>query len=102
MAETIKCPSCGFESESTAKRCACGLSLVAALPKPELDHAKSLDVTIITNLVRSIDASLKTITNIMFWWLTLSIAATILYVFANSADSRVEVIIDRTSKRNCE
>ena len=70
MAETIKCPSCGFESTSTAKRCACGLSLVAVSPKSEIDYLKSLD------------ASLTTIKNIMLWWLVLSIAATVLYVFA--------------------
>ena len=39
----------------------------------------NLDVTIITNTMKSIDASLKTIVNISYWWLFLSIAAALIY-----------------------
>ena len=77
MTGTVKCPSCGFESEPSAKRCACGLALVAGPSGSE--PPKSLDLSIMSSTLSSIDASLKTLVNVAYWWLFLSIAAVIIY-----------------------
>jgi uncharacterized membrane protein len=69
VAETVKCPVCGSEGESTAKNCTkCNVYI-----RSELE------------CLRGIDASIKTIKGIAIWWLILSILsviAALLYVLS--------------------
>ena len=58
MAETIRCPFCNRENDSTATRC----TKCDAFVRSELGY------------LREIDTSLKTIKTIAIWWLILMIA----------------------------
>jgi len=69
-ADTIKCPSCGFENEVGATKCVkeyCGVRLSGA-QSSELECLKS------------IDKSLKAIRTVVVFWLVLFIVGLALYL----------------------
>jgi hypothetical protein len=76
MAEdTIKCPSCGFENEVGAEKCAkeyCGVRL-SGIQFSELQYLKS------------INSSVKTIKTVVVFWFVLSVIGLVLYLLARSA-----------------
>jgi hypothetical protein len=72
--DTIKCPSCGFENEVGATKCAkeyCGVRLSGARFS-ELEYLKS------------IDKSLKAIKHIAVFWLVLIIIGLVAYLAIRS------------------
>jgi predicted amidophosphoribosyltransferase len=64
MAETLKCPSCGAETEPNTRKCGkCQLYL-----KSELE------------CLRSIDASVGIMKRILIWWLVASFLGAVVYL----------------------
>jgi predicted amidophosphoribosyltransferase len=64
MAETLKCPNCGAETEPDARKCGkCHYHL-----KSELE------------CLRSIDVSLGVVKRILIWWLVVSFLGASLYL----------------------
>jgi hypothetical protein len=64
MAETLKCPSCGAETEPDARKCGtCRYYL-----KSELE------------CLRSIDASVGIMKRILIWWLVVSFLGGVVYI----------------------
>jgi hypothetical protein len=64
MADTLKCPSCGAETEPGAWKCGkCQYYL-----KSELE------------CLRSIDASVGIMKRILIWWLVVSFLAGVVYI----------------------
>jgi hypothetical protein len=64
MADTLKCPSCGAETEPGARKCGkCQYYL-----KSELE------------CLRSIDASVGIMKRILIWWLVVSFLAGVVYI----------------------
>jgi hypothetical protein len=73
-ADTIKCPSCGFENEVGATKCAkefCGVRL-SGTQFTELEYLKS------------IDKSLKAIKTIAVFWLALFVIGLALFLLNRS------------------
>jgi hypothetical protein len=69
MAETLKCPSCGAETEPDARKCGkCRYNL-----KSELE------------CLRSIDAAVGIMKRILIWWLVVSFFGGVLYIINNMA-----------------
>jgi predicted amidophosphoribosyltransferase len=64
MAETLKCPSCGAETESDARTCSkCHYYLQSEL-----------------ECLRSIDRSVGIIKRILIWWLVVSFLGAAVYL----------------------
>jgi hypothetical protein len=64
MADTLKCPSCGAETEPGARKCGkCQYYL-----KSELE------------CLRSIDASVGIMKRILIWWLVVSFLGGVVYI----------------------
>jgi hypothetical protein len=64
MADTLKCPSCGAETESGARKCGkCQYYL-----KSELE------------CLRSIDAAVGIMKRILIWWLVVSFFGGVIYI----------------------
>jgi hypothetical protein len=64
MAETLKCPSCGAETEPDARKC----GMCQRYLKSELE------------CLRSIDASVGIMKRILIWWLVVSFLGAVVYI----------------------
>jgi hypothetical protein len=64
MAETLKCPSCGAETEPDARKC----GMCQYYLKSELE------------CLRSIDASVGIVKRILIWWLVVSFLGAAAYL----------------------
>jgi hypothetical protein len=66
MAETLRCPSCGTETEPDARKCGkCRYSLMSEL-----------------ECQRSIERSVGIIKRILIWWLVVSFLGAVLYLIS--------------------
>jgi hypothetical protein len=94
MADTFMCPKCGTENRATANRCLqCGQDLFnlpsaveIATSKSEVEYL-SLITTELQRHSKALDAnerSLRTIKNILLFWLALSILVALLYLLATA------------------
>jgi uncharacterized membrane protein YvbJ len=76
MAETLKCPLCGSEGQFTASQCTkCSVYI-----RSELDILRDVDVSL-----KTVNASLKVIKDIVICWLILSLfAVAVAFIYAAS------------------